>query len=66
MRDKKPISEVGKDAGHVQQVSCPVCGYRMPVFFSSSAECRGLYVTCKGRGCKNRFEITVKNGEQTK
>lgn len=40
------------------QVTCPYCGYKMPVFYDSTAVCRGLFLRCKGRGCRKWFEIT--------
>ncbi len=46
------------------QVVCPVCGYLMPLFFDEQAESKGIFVTCKGRGCKAVFEVIVKKGEQ--
>ena len=66
MQNKKQIIVADNNVGNFRQVSCPVCGYRMPIFFSSAADCKGLYVTCKGRGCKHRFEISVENGKQEK
>ena len=30
------------------QVQCPACGYRMPLFFTEEAECKGVQVACKG------------------
>lgn len=48
------------------QVVCPICGYRMPVFYDKSAESKGIYVTCKGRGCKAVFEIKIDKGKQIK
>lgn len=48
------------------QVRCPACGYRMPVFYEDGSESQGIYVTCKGRGCKKVFEIRIKKGKQIK
>ncbi|QOV18910.1 hypothetical protein INP51_13085 [Blautia liquoris] len=48
------------------QVQCPVCGYRMPIFYTEETECRKLKVPCKGRHCKNIIEVTIKDGQQIK
>lgn len=60
----KKITNAPCNNARPMQVACPFCGYRMPVFFNESSECRGIYITCKGRGCKQKFEIAVKNGKQ--
>lgn len=44
----------------LKKVKCPFCGYEMPVYLSEKAVCRGVYVRCKGRGCKKIFEILTK------
>lgn len=49
-----------------KRVTCPVCGYRMPISFTEDAECSGVYVLCKGRKCKNVIEIKIKKGQQIK
>ena len=54
------------DKDKKSQIVCPVCGYRMPIFYTGWSESKGVYVTCKGRGCKTVFEIKVKKGEQIK
>ena len=42
------------------KVKCPYCGYEMPVLYDrKSAICSGVYVRCKGRGCKKEFEIKI-------
>lgn len=43
-----------------KKIRCPYCGYEMPIFVRSPAECWGVFVRCKGRGCKRIFEIKVK------
>lgn len=48
------------------QVECPVCGYRMPIFYDRSAECRGVSVVCKGRKCGHKFEVIIRQGTQVK
>ena len=41
------------------QVACPYCGYRMPVFHDEDAFSNGVYLRCKGRNCKRKFEIKI-------
>ena len=48
------------------QVQCPACGYRMPLFFTEKAECKGVQVASKGRKCSHIFEVKIKNGQQIK
>nr|DAL84814.1 MAG TPA: cysteine-rich protein [Caudoviricetes sp.] len=44
----------------LKRVKCPFCGYEMPVYFDPLwSKCRGVYIQCKGRGCKRRFEINI-------
>lgn len=48
------------------QVVCPECGYKMPLFYSREAECKGVQVACKGRKCSCIFEVKIKDGQQIK
>nr|DAZ24220.1 MAG TPA: cysteine-rich protein [Caudoviricetes sp.] len=48
------------------KIKCPVCGYEMPERYSQSADCTGVFVRCKGKNCKQEFEIVIKNGKQVK
>lgn len=48
------------------QVKCPVCGYKMPVFYDKNAASHGLLIACKGRNCKTVFEIKIRKGQQVK
>lgn len=48
------------------QVVCPECGYRMPLFFTEEAECKGIQVACKGRKCSHIFEVIIQSGQQIK
>lgn len=50
----------------MQQVICPKCGYRMPLFFDKDAESHGVRAACKGRNCKHVFEVKIKQGQQVK
>lgn len=52
-----------KDLRHVV---CPVCGYKMPVFYKDMAQCEGMMVSCKGRNCHAFFEVKVKDGKQVR
>lgn len=54
------IVEENKEKRQVKsKVACPYCGYEMPVFFDEDARCTGLYIRCKGRGCRKEFEIKI-------
>ena len=47
---------------NVRKVICPFCGYRMPIRYEQDkAECKGLFVKCKGRNCGKVFEIIIKS-----
>ena len=41
------------------QVSCPYCGYRMPIFYDPEAISSGVYARFKGKSCKKEFEIKI-------
>lgn len=43
----------------MEKIKCPYCGYEMPLFTSKEAVCKGVWVRCKGRGCKREFEIKL-------
>lgn len=49
-----------KQKPDLKKVTCPHCGYEMPVYFAFGAKCTGVFVRCKGRNCKKLFEIRVK------
>lgn len=42
-----------------KKVQCPYCGYKMPIYCNRDSESHGLWVVCKGRNCKRRFEIKI-------
>lgn len=46
------------------KVICPNCGYEMPITYGPESECVGVFVSCKGRNCKNVFEVKIKDGQQ--
>ncbi len=48
------------------KVTCPVCGYEMPIRYSQQAECKGVFVSCKGRNCRCIFEVKIEKGQQYK
>lgn len=39
------------------KVACPFCGQTQNIIYSEDAVCRGVYVKCKGRHCRQEFEI---------
>lgn len=41
------------------KIKCPYCEYEMPITFSKDAECKGIFVKCKGKKCKKEFEIII-------
>lgn len=43
----------------MKKVICPFCGYKMPIIYEKNASCNGVYVVCKGRKCKKKFEIKI-------
>lgn len=45
-----------------KQLTCPYCGYKMPVFYSEITECKELSLQCKGRNCKKLFKVHLKQG----
>ena len=45
------------------RVTCPYCGYQMPIEVTPNAVVRGLLVRCKGRNCKRIFEIRIPKEE---
>lgn len=47
-----------------ERVTCPYCGYRMPIEAVSGAVAHGLFVKCKGRNCGRRFEIILPKKNQ--
>lgn len=42
-----------------KKVKCPYCGYQMPIEYDENAKARGIFVRCKGRNCKKKFEIKI-------
>lgn len=44
----------------LSKVKCPYCGYKMPISYSKDAIVKGLFVQCKGRKCKQNFEIKIR------
>lgn len=42
-----------------EKITCPYCGYAMPIYRTESALSRGIYVRCKARHCRRVFEIKV-------
>lgn len=42
-----------------KKIKCPICGYKMPIEYDKNAVCKGVFVVCKGRKCKQVFEIKL-------
>lgn len=42
-----------------EKVVCPHCGYEMPIFYEKDAVSSGVFVFCKGRKCRKKFEIKL-------
>lgn len=41
------------------RVKCPFCGYIMPAWYEADAESKGVWVQCKGKHCKKKFELKI-------
>ena len=41
------------------KVKCPFCGHEQKVQYTPDAKCRGVFIRCQGRHCKNDFEIKI-------
>lgn len=46
------------------RVICPYCGYKLPVYFSSNSSCSEISLICKGRNCKKKFNLIIRDGVQ--
>ena len=47
-------------ARDLKKVRCPHCGYEMPITYDpETVKCNSVFVRCKGRGCKELFEINL-------
>lgn len=42
-----------------KRITCPYCGYAMPVYYTEKACSSGIFVRCKGRNCRKIFEIRL-------
>lgn len=47
------------DAKERKPVTCPYCGYRMPVWAGPGATARQVWVRCKNKQCRREFEIKI-------
>ena len=43
----------------IEKISCPNCGYKMPIYKTEKAKCIGVFVKCKNPKCKKEFEIKI-------
>lgn len=49
-----------KESHMEEKIKCPFCGYEMPIIYNKKqAKVKGLFVICKGRNCKKKFEIKI-------
>lgn len=62
--DEEAVTIEELDKKELNRVKCPECDYKMPVFYTDTAECNGVMVLCKGRKCHSVFELKIKNGKQ--
>lgn len=46
------------------KVTCPFCGYVMPIEYEKDASASGLFVKCKGRQCGKIFEIKIPKADK--
>lgn len=46
----------------MEKVKCPECGYEMPAWYTTEAECHGLQLKCKR--CKTEFRPVIEKGKQ--
>ncbi len=52
-------TETAPNAELRQKVRCPYCGQAAPVEKTDGAQCKGIFVKCKGRNCGREFEIEI-------
>lgn len=50
----------------MKKIKCPYCGYTMPVRFNDTSFSKGVFIKCKGKNCKQVFEIKIIKGKQVK
>ena len=50
----------------MKKVKCPICNYEMPLYYDEKTVCEALVVKCKGRNCKEEFEVNIKDNKQIK
>ena len=48
----------------MNKITCPYCGYKLPLFIDSNTNINNLSLTCKGRNCKRPFLVLVRRGIQ--
>ncbi len=50
----------------LEKVRCPYCGYEQNVMYDPEhALCKGVFLRCKGRQCRQEFEVKI-NQEKDK
>lgn len=60
MQTSQQCFELWQEVKMRKKVTCPYCGYEMPIFYTEKAISGGVYAKCKGRKCKKIFEIKIK------
>lgn len=48
----------------MNQIICPYCGYKLPLFLTTSSNMNSISIKCKGRQCSKIFFPIVKDGVQ--
>lgn len=51
--------EVGEIEKIKKKVKCPICGHEQKVQYAPDAICRGVFLRCQARHCKQEFEIKI-------
>ena len=47
----------------MEWIKCPYCGHKINVSYSKGATSSGIFVRCKGKNCRQIFEIKVYKGK---
>ena len=47
------------DGENIKKVTCPYCGHKQNIFYINGAICKGLFLKCKNKKCKEEFEIRL-------
>lgn len=44
---------------NMEKVRCPYCGHKQNIFISEDALCKGIFIPCKARHCRELFELRI-------